>query len=147
MNAQYSYGDFTQQDLSDADRFDGDVVGSCFQQDSPDTVAFPADANATFFRCNLNNCRIPAGCTIGSGSCNYQHSKQNDGEQWILDGSGKPIEPLGKKQFQRLNLSTDAKDIPASKLSKSVTQTAYEREAAQEEIGELQRRITELEAV
>lgn len=149
MNAKYSYGDFLHQTLSDrpSDEFAGEIVGSCFQQKEPNTTVFPTDAKAKFVRCNLNNCRMPPGCTVGDGSCNHQHDEQNDGEQWILDRAGRPTEPLGKKQFERLGLSTSPKDIPGSKLAKPVTQTADEREAAQEEIVELRRRIAELEAV
>ncbi len=146
MNDQYSYGDFTQQDLSTADGFTGEIVGSCFQQDEPDTAVFHVDATVTFIRCNLINCRIPAGCTVGEGSCNDSVVEQNDGEDWIVDGQGKPLRPLDGTRFQRFSLSEDPRNIPAEKVDVPVVMQAEDKADAAIEVATLRTRIVQLEA-
>jgi hypothetical protein len=115
MNEEYSYKDFLQKQLTDkpAEDFTGEIVGSCFAQDVPNTQVFPEIATCTFVRCCLNNCEIPDGCTVGEGSVNHQHWKQNDGEQWVLNEQGKPVSPVNHKQYLRYGLSEDPKDLPA----------------------------------
>jgi len=140
----YSHQDYTGQTIRVPPS--GEVIGSCFQQAEPDTEVFPPGTVATFIKCNLNNCRIPAGCKV-VGGCNHQHREQNDGEEWILDQDGKPVKPLHHEQFGRLGLSIDPHDIPSRKLEKSVTETAEgKKQAAEEKMG-LQKRIVELDRI
>ena len=150
MNEKYSYGDFALEPLfrMPAAEFDGEIIGSCFQQDELDTFVFPDDARATFLRCNLNNCEIPVGCTVGTGSVNYQHAKQNDNEQWVLDEDGKPTTPLNLKVFERYGLSQDPKNIPAEPMppKTSVTIKAAKKKGAVERIAMIDEEKARLQA-
>lgn len=147
-NKKYSYGDFTHQSFVDEpakDFNDTEIVGSCFYQESaydagslsptppdPRVVIFPASMRGVVFkRCNLDNVIMPAGNTVvatGAEPCCQRRIRvQNDLEDWALAADNKPLEPVAKKQFQRLGLSIDPKDIPAEKLEKSVTQEAEDQ--------------------
>ena len=146
--SKYDYGDYLQQQFTEepAKDFDGEIVGSCFQQAEPDTDVFPADAKATFVRCNLNNCTIPKGCTVGESSINHQHREQNDLEQWVLDKDGKPTTPLHEKAFDKFGLSKDPKDIPVEKVPKSPVRKADEKDSAEKEITLKKAEIAKLKA-
>jgi hypothetical protein len=130
INEKYSFGDFTGQDLSSEppEDFNGDIVGSCFyQENAPDSEIFPSGITSIFKRCNLDNVKIPAGATVqsesGIDSSSRKINIQNDLEDWVLDESLNPVEPINKKQFQDLGLSIDPNDIPAEKRTgESVTQ-------------------------
>ena len=146
--SKYDYGDFLQQQFTEepAKDFDGEVVGSCFQQDAPDTKVFPADAKAVFIRCNINNCAIPKGCTVGEGCVNHQHREQNDLEQWVLDKDGKPTAPLHEKAFDKFAISKDPKDIPVVKVEKSPVRVADEKASAEKDIALKEAEIAKLKA-
>lgn len=126
MNEKYSYKDFLQKSLTETDpkEWDGtEVIGSCFAQETPNTTVFPAITGVKFIKCNLDNCVIPKDCTVEGGT-NKLIQVQNDGEDWILDTSLNPVEPVDKARFLRFKLSVLPADIPATKPSLSVTQTA-----------------------
>ncbi len=63
-----SFTDYTGRILKDEPGFvftPGAVIDrSCFSQENPDSVIFPADLVVTFHCCNLTNVVIPAGCTV-----------------------------------------------------------------------------------
>ena len=98
---------------------DTEIVNACFAQDVPFTPIFPGAKNVVFTNCNLDNCTVPATCTINGGT-NKQFKMQKDGEDWIVDEALKPVSPKDIKAFQDLGLSTSAKDIPAETLEQSV---------------------------
>lgn len=145
---KYSYGDFMQRQFigEPAKDFGGEVIGSCFQQNAPNTKVFPADTRATFVRCNLNNCEIPPGCTVGEGCVNHQHAEQNDREQWVLDAAGKPVKPLHEKEFDRLGVSKDPATIPVALVAKSPVRIADEKASAVKEIAVKEAEIAKLKA-
>ena len=105
---------------------DTEIVGSCFAQDDPYTDVFPPDMKGVTFRdCNLNNCDIPDNNTIIGGT-NKHHWMENDGEQWALDASLRPIEPLSPKRYDDLGLSKKPADLPKDRLYVSIITTAQE---------------------
>ena len=127
INKKYSFKDFTAQSFASVDpsEFNNtEIVGSCFYQEAePDTEVFPAGmVGVTFKRCNLDNVKIPPGNTVEGSCCHRKIKVQNDLEDWFLDTSLKPVEPMSKKKFIELGISTDPKDIPATKLDKRVTE-------------------------
>lgn len=130
VNEKYSYKDFTNKKLLDADvkELNNTVIrGSCFYQEKSWDEAklcikvFPDGmTGVTFDRCNLDNVEIPAG-NIVLPTCSHRIIKvQNDWSDWILDGEGKPIEPINKKDYIELGLSIDPKNISVEKLDKSI---------------------------
>lgn len=128
-NETYSFKDFTGQSLAHipVNELTGDIVGSCFSHETPGTIVFPTNMVAVFKRCNLDNCIIPVGCTIesdkGIASSQRRFKVQNDLEDWEINEADEPTEPLSKKYFESLGLSTDPKDIPIEKREgESVTQ-------------------------
>lgn len=123
---KHSCKDYTGLDWANREKLDGLVIqGSCFSQEIPDRKIFPPQmAGVTFIECNLDNCQIPAG-NIVLGGTKRKFKVQNDGEDWIVDDSHLPIEPVNKKYFEMLKLSTDPKDIPAQKDDKAATQKRY----------------------
>lgn len=114
---RYSFRSFAGQSLVTATDLNNRVIClSTFQSEQPDTTMFPADMKgATFVACNLDNVVILDGNTIVSGSTR-RWQRQNDGENWLVDGSNQPIEPLNKEEFEGLGLSTDPTMIPSLPL-------------------------------
>jgi hypothetical protein len=125
MNEKYSYKDFTGMTLITTDPKEWnetEVIGSCFAQQNPKTSIFPAGIkNVKFVKCNLDNVTLPGTCTM-EGGINRQIQAQKDGEDWLVDDSLNPIEPLNKAQFIKLGLSTSAAAIPAKESGVSVTE-------------------------
>jgi predicted GH43/DUF377 family glycosyl hydrolase len=123
LNKEYSYKDFTAKDLTKTDPKtwnDTEVIGSCFHQHTPKTVVFPTGiTGVTFTRCNLDNVVVPKECTI-NGGCHRWIAVQSDGENWILDESLTPVEPINKATYIKLGLSTAPLSISSAKLSESV---------------------------
>jgi len=118
INQKYSFKDFMGHNFStaNASEFNNtEIVGSCFyQENKPDAEIFPSGmTGVTFKRCNLDNVKVPAGNTVESDCCNRKIKVQNDLEDWVLDGTNSPVEPVAKKKFIRLGLSIDPTDIPA----------------------------------
>lgn len=117
INTKYSFKDFMGQDFSSVGPTEfnnSEIVGSCFYQEGdPEQEIFPVGMiGVTFKRCNLDNVKIPAGNTVESDCCHRCIKVQNDLEDWILDGTNNPVEPVAKKIFIRLGLSIDPADIP-----------------------------------
>jgi hypothetical protein len=108
-----------------------DIIGSCFAKERGYQDVFPAGmTGARFIRCNVDNCNIPVGNTVMNDptnsdihSINREIDTKNDLEDWICtgDGSKTPVEPVSKKLFEKLGLSTDPNDIPIEEASESVT--------------------------
>ena len=136
VNTKYSFHVFMRQSFVDVDpsEFNNtEIVGSCFYQESlwdgdslsaspkdPLVDVFPPSmTGVTFVRCNLDNCNIPAGNVVGERCSHRKLRVQNDNEDWVLDGSSKPLEPVDKKRFEEDGKSIDPKDIPAVKVETS----------------------------
>lgn len=105
-----------------------EIVGTCFYQESvlgdiddPYKKIFPATMTGVIFkRCNLDNVDVPVGNSItDDAGCPSSHRRirvQNDLEDWIVDATGKAVEPLDLARFVELGKSTDPKDIPATPI-------------------------------
>ena len=112
MNKKHSYQDYNHQSFVEDDTKDWDnseVIGTCFHQDDPDTVIFPAGmTGVTFSKCNLDNCRVPAGNTViteGVDRCCHRWiATMTDGGQWVLDSKMAPIEPTSPKSYDEFGL-------------------------------------------
>jgi hypothetical protein len=123
-NEQYSFRDFTNQDLRSATDLDGAVIkGSCFYQTCAEDFAgdplrhiFPGDMrDVSFVECNLDNVYIPPGNTIRQ--CSHRRIKRmNDGEYWFVGEDFKPVEPIHEKRLKLLQANVDPKKIPAEKI-------------------------------
>jgi len=153
QNEQYSYGNFTGQDLSarPAAEFDGEIMGSCFSQ--PQTFSrgdplrdvFPAEMTGTFVRCNLDNCRIPPRASV-QGGCNRRLARQNDLEMWLVDENGNPTEPTNPQGFDQHGLSKLPGNIPGTRRTRRRIEELEEvvvarelRDAAQAEFVRIQK--------
>lgn len=122
IDEAYSFKDMTGWDLSDHKDMDGKVIYCLtLSNETPDAQVLPANlTGATFIKCNLCNVFVPPGNTVID--CQTQRFKvQNDGEDWFIGDDDKPVEPIAKKLFEQLGLSTDPKDIPDVKLEKAAT--------------------------
>jgi hypothetical protein len=134
INQKYSFKDFTGQDFSsvDASEFNNtEIKGSCFYQEGePDTEIFPTGVTGvTFIRCNLDNVKIPVGNTVDKTCINRKIKAQNDLEDWFLNDSNQPTEPMRKADYLRLGISTDPADIPSTKITEPiVSKTEKEQE-------------------
>lgn len=127
-NAKYSHKDFTGRKLTSrpaAEFNDSEIVGSCFYQEGqPDVEVFPAGMTGVTFRnCNLDNVLIPDGNTIEGGS-HKRVIMQKDGEDWITDKNNNPLEPIAKKTYVKLGISTDPKDLPSEQQETPATLAA-----------------------
>lgn len=127
MNEKYSFKDFTGQSLTNvrATQLNNTVIkGSNFyQEDNPGINIFPVGmTGVTFDRCNLDNVSVPPGNTVLPNCSNRRIKPQNDLEDWIVNNSDQPVEPLNKKTFQDLGLSIDPRDIPNSRKKTRLTE-------------------------
>jgi len=125
MNKKYSFKSFTNQTFTGVDPAEfnnSEIARSCFYQEgAPDKHVFPDNIQGVTFReCNLDNVYLPPGNIIIGGS----HDKimvQNDLEDWIVDDSLKPIQPVNDSAFDELGISKDPKDIPTKKKEQPIT--------------------------
>ncbi len=147
VNDRYNYRTFAEEDLSEAEGFSDTIIGSCFAQREPFTDCLPADARATFVRCNLDNCNIPQGCTVGDGCCNDHHRIQNDGGNWIIDNQGNPLRPLDEAEYDEFGLSKDPRDIPAQPVKESLISVGQRKASARGLKAELLRQVDELDVI
>jgi hypothetical protein len=69
-NDKYSFRDFTGQTFSGATDMNNIIImGSCFSQQTVDTIVFPSNLNGTvFINCNMDNVSIPTGNTVLGGT-------------------------------------------------------------------------------
>lgn len=115
INNKYSHKDFTGVKLRtrSVSGFDGsEIVGTCFSQQAPNTKVFPDGITGVTFRgCNLDNVVVPAGNTIVKSS-NRNIVMQQDNMDWVVDKTGKPLEPVAKKLMLKKGMSIDPKDLP-----------------------------------
>ena len=136
FNDKYSHKLFKIKDLiNDRDINNQVIYSSCFCCDKPESQMFPEDMKGVkFYNCNLDNCIIPDGNEVISGSVR-RFKVQNDNEDWIIDRNDKLIEPINKKIFVKLGLSTDPKDIPKTKIKGCLTINKCDLIAASKRIG------------
>lgn len=127
INKKYSFGDFMGQDLTNepVEDFNGEIIGSCFAQTSPDTSVFPIGITTTFKRCNLDNVSVPITALLESDNgidcTNKRIVAQNDGHYWEVNENSTPIIPIDEKYFIRLGASIDPRDIPLERQQTSIT--------------------------
>jgi hypothetical protein len=91
---EFSFKDFTNKSLKDiGDSLNNKTIyRTCFSQETPDSVIFPADMiGVTFVYCNLDNVYIPPGNTVIESS-QVRFKVQEDGKDWIVDENNNPIE-------------------------------------------------------
>ena len=90
-----------------------------FSQEIPDSHIFPDDmTGATFINCNLDNVFIPEGNMVIGGRQN-RFKAQNDGNDWEIDETDKPVRPVNHKAFIKLGLEVPKpEDIPTEKVEK-----------------------------
>jgi len=129
INEKYSFKDFTGKSFIDVDpaEFNDSIIkGSNFYQELEYGVKtdkrpiFPASMRGvTFERCNLDNVMVVANNIVSDDCTNKSIQVQNDLEDWVLDNSGKPAEPISKKRYIKLGISVDPKDIPRKKMAES----------------------------
>lgn len=123
LNEKYSYKDFTGKYFTDipASEFNNsEIVGSCFASQVPNREVFPSGITGVHFEgCNLDNVIVPPGNTE-TGGCHRRTAWQNDGENWNVDETLKPVTPRSIKAFERLGLSSDPTDIPADFIRKEI---------------------------
>lgn len=88
-----SFTDYTGRYLGD-ETAQGTIEGSCFSQETPDSVVFPADMQGvTFIRCNLDNVFMPEGNTVIGGS-QRRFMALDDGNDWFVDENNNPLTRL-----------------------------------------------------
>lgn len=130
MNKKYSYKAYDYHGLSFKDRpcsefNNSEIIGSCFYQEwvnDGDTMKdiFPAGmTGVTFAKCNLDNVVVPAGNTM-QDCTNKRIQVQKDLEDWAVDATDKPTEPVHKKRFTDLGLSMKPADLVQATSGDSV---------------------------
>jgi hypothetical protein len=104
-NEKYSHRAFPYhgvsfKDLKPEEFNDMEIVGSCFYQEwiegDKDVVKdiFPyGTKGVTFIRCNLDNIKVPDGCTVKDGT-NRILKVQDDKDDWELDAQLRPVKCL-----------------------------------------------------
>lgn len=93
MDDEWSFKNFTNQILGDADLSGKVIYSTLFYSETPNTKIFPDDmTGVTFIKCNLDNIIIPEGNTLIESS-NISFKAQDDGRDWILE-DGQPVEVL-----------------------------------------------------
>ncbi len=116
----YSRQDFTGRNLTEAKDIDGEIVGSCFSQEVPDSDVFPPDAKIRFVNCNLDNCLIPEGCTVEGGS-QRRFQVQNDLNDWEIDAGGIPTNVVDCMFFYKNGIiHPNPADIPDEPVEKFI---------------------------
>ena len=79
---------------------------------------FPAGmTGVVFFNCNLDNVYVDETNNTINGGSHRKIKVQNDWEDWELDNSLKPSEPLNKKERLRAGVSIDPLDLPSKKFT------------------------------
>ena len=98
--SKLSHRDFTGRLLLDAKIAKGDtVVGSCFSQEIPNTVVFPAKmTGVVFVSCNLDDVYLDTTLNkiIGGSHRMYKHNDA-DSTEWLVDSKGNFTEPMNPK--------------------------------------------------
>ena len=127
-NDEWSFKNFTNGYLGDKTIPRGIVIyASVFMQEKPDSHIFPEDmTDVTFVACNLDNVYIPEGNMVIGGSMK-EFKVQNDGEDWVIDDQGQPVEPINKEAFEAVGVSTKPEDIPSKKSDLNIIERAREK--------------------
>lgn len=117
LNDTYSFKDFTGQSLLDVpveELNSTTIKGSCFAQESRGyAVTFRAALTGVIFEgCNLDNVFIPPGNIIADDCCHRRILVQKDGQDWLVDETLTPIEPLNKALIFTEGGNVDPTKIP-----------------------------------
>ncbi len=132
INEKYSFKDFTGKTFLDVDPDEfsnSEIKGSCFfQENEPDKTIFPAGmVGVQFQRCNLDNVLVLPISTIDERCSNRRIMIQNDSQDWIVDMTLLPIEPINMKRHIREGLNIDPANIPVDLIRETyVTKTEYD---------------------
>ena len=134
-NKAFAYHGVSFKLESAKDFNNSEIQRSCFYQEwvEGDTEVmkdiFPTGMiGVTFRNCNLDNVYVDE-VNNELIDCSHRAIKvQNDWDDWILDGTLKPVEPMNKEQRIAAGVSIDPKDIPETKM------TEEERKAFEEQI-------------
>lgn len=121
INDEYSFKDFTGRSGLCFEKISGIVYASSFGNETPDNHIFPGTmSGVTFIKCNLDNVFIPIGNTVID--CSQRRFKvQNDGNDWLIDGSDNSVLPINYKIFTKFGLPIpQSKDIPITKMDETV---------------------------
>lgn len=151
-NKRFSHQDFTNRSLLDVppDDLNGTViVGSCFYQEAKPDEPLPRDifpkgmTGVTFQRCNLDNVCIPPGNTFVD--CTMKRIRwQNDGDDWILDAAGQPVEPVRAPILRKQGKPVPRpEDLPAQALTAAELE---KREEVEQLTAQIERETAELAA-
>lgn len=128
LNKKYSNQAYPYHGLSfksvKAEEFNNTLIkSSCFYQEwrkgDEEVVKdiFPDGMTGVVFKnCNLDNVYVPLGNTMIECT-NKKVKVQNDWDDWILDESLNPVEPINKEVRQEYGVSIDPNDIPSKELT------------------------------
>ncbi len=130
INRKYSRKHFSDQTLLAVDPGElnnTEIVGSTFyQQAGPETPVFPADmVGVVFVDCNLDNCLIPPGNTVGQGCANRRIREQNDREDWEVDEQDRPLRPVNREMLEHDGLNSDPAKIPEKRITRDEWRALY----------------------
>lgn len=142
INMKYSYGSFAGKSFTAAaaGEFNGQVIyKSVFAQENPDTPVFPPGVSGLLLVCvNVDNVLIPAGVTVNNrgGACgsSRRYKVQNDGRDWIVDGSNRPVRLVNEESEQASGRSIDKADIPTDEYITTIRNACLTRASGQYEI-------------
>lgn len=129
VNERYSGKAFPYHGVSFKDRpaaefNNSEIERSCFYQEWADDGDVMKDifpdgmTGVTFQRCNVDNVFVDETKNTIEATCSHRTIKmQNDWDDWTLDVSEKPVEPLNKAQRIAAGVSIDPRDIPTEKMT------------------------------
>ena len=130
INEKYSYKAYSYHGLSfknrPASEFNNTTIkGSCFYQDWKEGESVVKDifpdgmVGVEFKNCNIDNLFIPVGNTVVGGT-NKKIKEQNDKEDWVLNDSLEPVEPITKeiRLKAKVPMNIDPKKLPKKKFTK-----------------------------
>ena len=107
---EYSFKDFTNQDMSECDLNGKTIYSSSFYHETPGTPTFSSTmTGAAFIKCNLDNVIVPEGNSVieCSERCFKAHT---DGRDWEVDEYGQFVCALGEQPSIQYQVTKYAKD-------------------------------------
>jgi hypothetical protein len=130
INEKYSFKDFTGMSFKGTSVLEFNntiIVGSCFYQESSESDLILSEivkdifpdgmVNVIFKRCNLDNVKIPIGNTVDKTNSTRKIRIQNDWDDWVLNDSLNPVEPMNKEDRIKSGISVNPEDIPSEKMT------------------------------
>lgn len=94
---EWSFKNFTNQDLSDRALSGKVIYSTVFYNEKPNSEIFPPGMKGVIFiKCNMDNLVIPEGNTLIECT-QRKFEAQEDGKDWLLDEDGNPLKLMGEK--------------------------------------------------